>query len=237
MGYQFSKWRLSAHAYAYAALATPQAHEIARKQGLQDDPKTSPACLKCHATAYHESAGGTLKCYSLHEGVGCEACHGPGSDYSLEAIMTDPRAAKAAGLRQVTRQTCLGCHEDAHDKPFKFDEAVEEIAHATRMSKVSEAPRYETPLNMALSPDDREIYVACEASHTVIVIDVKTRRKVAEINVGHHPTDVTFSPDGTTVYVSNRLDDTVSVIDVPSRKVIATIDVSDEPHGVLTDAS
>jgi len=237
MGYQFSKWRLSAHAQAYAALATPQAYENARKQGLQDDPQSSPACLKCHTTAYHESAGGTLESYSLHEGVVCEACHGAGGNYSLEAIMTDPRAAKTAGLKQVTRQTCLECHKDTQDKPFNFDEAAEKIAHPISMSKVSEAPRYKTPLNMALSPDGREIYAACEASHTVIVVDVQTLRKVAEIEVGHHPTDVTVSPDGTRAYVSNRLDDTVSVIDVSSRKVTATIAVSDEPHGVLTDTS
>jgi len=88
---------------------------------------------------------------------------------------------------------------------------------------------------MALSPDGEEIYVACEASHTIIVVGVQTLQKIAEIEVGHHPTDVTFSPDGARAYVSNRLDDTVSVIDVSSREVIAIIPVGDEPHGVLTD--
>jgi YVTN family beta-propeller protein len=90
---------------------------------------------------------------------------------------------------------------------------------------------------MALSPNGQEIYVACEASHTVIVVGVQTLKKIAEIEVGHHPTDVTFSPDGARAYVSNRLDDTVSVIDVSSREVVTTIPVGDEPHGVLTDAS
>ncbi|MHC4459830.1 MAG: multiheme c-type cytochrome [Planctomycetota bacterium] len=237
MGYQFSKWRMSAHARAYAVLATAEAHAIARKQGLKGDPQTNIACLQCHTTAYHEPTEGVLEFYSLYEGVGCEACHGVGSSYYPEAIMRDRRAAKAAGLKEVTRQTCLGCHENSHNKSFAFDEAVEKIAHPTRAPAASQAPRYKTPLNMALSPDGKELYVACEASHTVIVVNVQTRQKVAEIQVGHHPTDVTFSPDGTKAYVSNRLDDTVSVIDVSARKVIATIPVGDEPHGVLTDAS
>ncbi|MCP4260955.1 MAG: beta-propeller fold lactonase family protein [Planctomycetes bacterium] len=242
MGFQFSKWRMSAHANAYAVLATKKAYEVAKKQGLKVSPQSSPKCLKCHSTAYHQPAKGAVEFYSLKEGVGCEACHGAGSNYYPEAIMTDPRAAKAAGLREVTRQTCFECHKDTiechqytEDKPFDFDKALEKIAHPTQPPKVSQAPRYKTPLNMALSPGGKEIFVACEASHTVIVVDVQKLKKVAEIKVGHHPTDVTFSPDGAKAYVSNRLDDTVSVINVPSRQVIATFSVGDEPHGLLTD--
>jgi YVTN family beta-propeller protein len=237
MGYQFSKWRMSAHASAYPVLATDEAYEIAKKQGLKDAPQTSPECLKCHTTAYHQPTKGVLESYSLYEGVGCEACHGAGNDYYPEAIMRDSRAAKASGLKEVTRQTCLECHQNAHDKPFDFDQAVKKIAHPTEPPAVIQEPQYKTPLNMALSPDGREIYIACEASHTVIVVSVQKLEKVAEIPVGRHPTDVTFSPDGTRSYVSNRLDDTVSVVDVHSRKVLATVPVGDEPHGVLTDAS
>ena len=89
--------------------------------------------------------------------------------------MRDPRAAKAAGLKEVTRETCLGCHENAHGKPFDFDEAVKKIAHPTEPLKVAQSPRYKTPLNMAISPDGREIYIACEAAHTVIVVSEPTR--------------------------------------------------------------
>jgi len=237
MGYQFSKWRMSAHARAYAALATAEAYEIAQKQDLKDDPQASPVCLKCHATAYHRPTEGETESFSVYEGVGCEACHGAGSHYYPEAIMRDARAAKAAGLKEVTRQTCLGCHENAHDKPFDYDGALKTIAHPTEPPKTSQIARYKTPLNMAISPNSEEIYVACEASHTLIVVSTQELRKIAEIEVGHHPTDVTFSPDGKRAYVSNRLDDTVSVVDVSSRKVVATIPVGDEPHGVLTDAS
>ena len=236
-GYQFSKWRLSKHAVAYAALATPEAYAIAKKQGVKTSPQASADCLKCHTAIFTDPAGGALDSYSPYEGVGCEACHGPGSNYSPQAIMTDPRAAEAAGLRQVTRQTCLPCHENAHGKPFDFDKAVEKISHPIVPPKAAEAPLYKTPLNMALSPNANELYVACEASHSVIVVDVRERRKIAEIQAGHHPTDVTFHPDGATAYVSNRLDDSVSIIDVPTRKVVETIPVGDEPHGVLTDAS
>ncbi|RPJ51012.1 MAG: hypothetical protein EHM23_34635, partial [Acidobacteria bacterium] len=91
-------------------------------------------------------------------------------------------------------------------------------------------------MNLVASPDGRELYVACESSNSVIVIDTATRTKIAEIQVGGQPADVTFHPEGKIAYVSNRLDDTVSVIDVASRQAVKTLPVGDEPHGVLTDA-
>jgi len=235
MGFQYSKWRMSGHARAYAVLGTETAYGIAEKKGLKEIPQRSKVCLKCHTTAYHDGAGGALESYALYEGVGCEACHGAGSVYSQEAIMMDKRSAKAAGLNEVTKETCLTCHEKAHNKTFDFDEAIKKIAHPTKMPKVVQKPCYKTPLNMALRPDGRELYITCEASHTVIVVDTQSLQKVAEIAVGHHPTDVTFSPCGSKAYVSNRLDDTLSVINVSDRKTIATIEVGDEPHGVLVD--
>jgi len=237
MGYQFSKWRLSPHAGAYAVLATPEAETIANEMGVKGNLQEHPACVKCHTTAHHEPAGGFLESFAISEGVGCEACHGAGSEYSHEAVMRDTRSARMAGLREVSRETCLACHDDAHGKPFDYEKALAAIAHPTEPPKVVEAPGYKTPLNMALSPDGKELYVACEASHTVIVVDAAARRKIAEIPAGGHPTDVAFSPDGSRAYVTNRLDDSVSVIHVAARKVIETIPVGDEPHGVLTDAS
>ena len=43
-------------------------------------------------------------------GVGCEACHGPGSDYFTWRIMKDPERATANGLWRPTREVCMRCH-------------------------------------------------------------------------------------------------------------------------------
>jgi YVTN family beta-propeller protein len=234
-GYQYSKWRSGPHANAYAVLATERAAAIAAEMGASDNPLTDAKCLTCHATAYHQPAGGALDSYQVYEGVGCEACHGAGSDYSPETVMRDKSAARLAGLREVTESTCNSCHADAHGKPFDYAEGLKRIAHPTEIPAPASEVRYKTPLNLAFSPDGGELYVTCEASHSVIVVDVATRKKIAEIPVGHHPTDVTFHPSGKWAYVSNRLDDTVLVISVSARKVVATIPVGDEPHGLLTD--
>ncbi len=235
MGYQFSKWRMSEHANAYAVLGTDRGKKIAQEMGEEGNPLTAQSCLKCHTTFAHDLSGGVTSSYDVFEGVGCEACHGPGSEYSREALMRDPQKAAHAGLKEVNPQTCLACHENAHGKPFDYETALAKVSHPTGPPPVVKSPQYKTPLNLALSPDARELYVTCEASHTVIVIDVVARRKVDEIVAGHHPTDVTFHPDGHRAYVSNRLDDSVSVISVPDRKVTHTLSVGDEPHGVLTD--
>ncbi len=235
MGYQYSKWRLSGHARAYAVLGSKAGYAMAAKEKVTGNPQTNDACLVCHAPGVMHSEESFLPGSDLTDGVGCESCHGPGSEYSPEAVMRDKPAAKAAGLLPVNKKTCLRCHENAHGRRFDYVAAMERIAHPTKLPEPEAAVRYKTPLNLALSPDGRELYVACEASHTVIVIDVALRKTVAEIEVGGQPNDVTFSPDGTRAIVSNRLDDSVSVIGVAARRVLQTVPVGDEPHGVLFD--
>jgi YVTN family beta-propeller protein len=239
-GHQFSRWRMGPHAEAFARLATAEAQSLARKRGVQGDPQRSQYCLKCHTTPYARPAAGCAPSFSLDEGVGCESCHGPGSDHARQAAAAgsgDPRrtgAANSAVPLKAGRDSCTGCHQQ---KDFQYEVALRRIAHPTKLPKEPDEPRYKTPIRLALRPDGRELYVACEASSTVIVVDALRREKAAEIPVGGQPTGLCFSPDGARAYVSNRLDDTVSVIDVGRRQVVGALRVGGEPHGVLTDRS
>jgi YVTN family beta-propeller protein len=237
MGYQFSRWRMSAHARAFGVLATPAAYAMAEKEGLAEEPQKSPACLKCHATAFNLAPGAALTTYSPAEGIGCEHCHGPGSEYMNEAIMLDKAAAAAAGLKTATKSTCLECHEQAHGKSFDLDKAWSMTAHPSQAHAAAPEPVYKTPIRMAFRPDGKELFVACEASGSVAVVDPAGRRKIAEIPVGGQATDIAFSSDGRFAYVTSRLNDSVAVIDVAGRKVIRTFPVGDEPHGLRTDRS
>ncbi|MBM3748682.1 MAG: hypothetical protein FJW34_23140, partial [Acidobacteria bacterium] len=228
MGHQYSLWRTSAHSRGWAVLGIARSYEIAAKRKLAEEPVRSGECLKCHSTGYGAPQAAS---WGVEEGVGCEACHGAGSDYMAEATMRDPRAARGAGLNPAPREACGRCHA------AKFDtaEGLKKIAHPTRLPAAADNPRYRTPLNLALRPGGRELYVACEGSDSVVVVDLASRKKVAEIPVGGNPADVTFSPDGQRAFVSNRLDDTVSVIDAAVRRVVKVLPVGDEPHGVLVD--
>lgn len=235
-GFQFSKWRLSDHAKAYAVLSSSRGYELAKEAGVSGNPQESIECLKCHATGAGAQSLAFGKQFDLRDGIQCEACHGAGADYSTEAIMLDRGAAMASGLLPVTEKTCRSCHEQAHGKTFIHEDAVKLIAHPTRPQvKVADEPAYKNPLNLAFTPDGAELWVTCEASACVAVVDPASRSKVAEIPVGGQPHDVTFSPDGRRAFVSNRLDDSVSVIDAATRRVVATVPVGDEPHGLLAD--
>ena len=121
-GNQYSKWLLSAHAKAWATLATPEAKVMARLSGLPDDPEQAPLCLGCHATAAETEAWERDPTFRLEDGVQCEKCHGPGSEYMAEDVMRDPEKARRAGLRRFTKRDtidgryippegqCLICH-------------------------------------------------------------------------------------------------------------------------------
>lgn len=231
MGHQYSIWRMSPHARAWSVLATPEAYARAAKKGVAGDPQSAPECLKCHSTglgAVHAAAS------TVDEGVTCEACHGPGSDYMDEAIMRDKRGAVQAGLKTPGPDTCRGCHGG------KFDAAagMQKIAHPSKPPAAANGDpvaRYKNPLNMALRPGGNELWVTCEAADSVMVVDTVTRKPVAEIPVGGMPIEVAFTPDGKLAFVSSRHDDTVSVIDAASRKVVKTLVAGDEPHGLLVD--
>jgi YVTN family beta-propeller protein len=238
-GFQFSAWRRSPHASAYAVLSTSRAQEIASEAGLSGNPQHSPECLRCHTTGAGSTADSFLKGFDPRDGVQCESCHGPGSDYSPEAVMLDRAAARAKGLWQVDARTCAPCHEQAHGKPFHYAEAVKAIAHPARPPSAERATaadgHHKNPLNLALTPDGRELWVTCEAAASVIVVNPATRAKILEIAVGGQPHDVCFAPDGQRAFISNRLDDTVSVVEVATHQVVATLEVGDEPHGLIVD--
>lgn len=129
-GDQWKIWTESPHARAYETLASTAAAKIAADMGL-GDPQQEAACLKCHATkaslgedvVVNEKAN-----YADSEGVGCEACHGPGSDYKARKVMLDPEAARAAGL--VMNTGCRKCHNKESPTFRKFDYETQWVAIA-----------------------------------------------------------------------------------------------------------
>ena len=129
-GEQFRIWEESAHAKAYATLATDKAKEIAKAKGIAD-PQKSDACLKCHVTAHGVSEDLLTAKFSHEEGVGCESCHGPGSLYKKRSVMKDREKAMALGMVIPDAETCKQCHNEESPtyKPFDYEERWKQIAH------------------------------------------------------------------------------------------------------------
>ncbi len=109
---------------------------------------------------------------------------------------------------------------------------------------LDELERYAVrPFAVAITPDKTRIYVTCEGSEMVTVIDVprllsyvrahpgphaqdlsaSANYVVTRIAVGHDPRGVAFTHDGHGLLVANRLEDTISVIDTRSNRVVSTI--------------
>jgi YVTN family beta-propeller protein len=89
---------------------------------------------------------------------------------------------------------------------------------------------------MASSPDGRLLYVACQDSDEVRVVNVESREVIRSIPVGHMPRGVALSPDGRQLYITNAWSDTVSVIDTTTLQVVQTLPTGAEPSGVVSDS-
>ena len=109
-GHQFSLWRTSAHARAYASLWSPVAKKITELSGIPEEPQEAAMCLGCHATAYDAEAWEKEDTFFLEDGVQCELCHGPGSEYMAKDIMMNPSKAMMNGLMMPDETGCMRCH-------------------------------------------------------------------------------------------------------------------------------
>ena len=134
-GAQFKVWSSSRHANAYATLATPEAKKIAKEKGIED-PQKSAACLTCHVTGAGAPKDMFAASFKVEtEGVGCETCHGPGSEFKSMKIMKDIRAgkidAKTVGFTKYKPEDCKSCHNPKSPtyKEFKYEEFWKKIEH------------------------------------------------------------------------------------------------------------
>lgn len=93
-------------------------------------------------------------------------------------------------------------------------------------------PTCKRPRHMQLTPDGKQLLVACGESHAADVIDVATRKSLRKLPLGDDPEAFDLSPDGKTLYVTNEDDGELSMIDVASGKVLRKVQVGKEPEGV-----
>jgi hypothetical protein len=126
-GAQFTKWEKRGHSISYDVLTQDISLPIAKQMDVEN-PAESPGCLNCHAPLFDKAPE------FKEEGVTCEVCHGPGSDYKSLSIMKDHEKAAANGLieyknQEDIKQQCLTCHENAHGIAFDFEASWELIQH------------------------------------------------------------------------------------------------------------
>ena len=110
-------------------------------------------------------------------------------------------------------------------------------AQAENHSTREEFVNYASPLELLFSPDGARLYVLCQQSQEVRVLDAATLASIKTISVGGLPRGMALSAKGDRLYVTNSWDDTLSVIDTSALAVTATWHVGAEPSGVAADTS
>ena len=95
---------------------------------------------------------------------------------------------------------------------------------------------YIAPHTLRLGPDGM-IYITCENSAVVAVIDPSTHKVVDAIDSGStNGHRLVISPDGQRLYTENEEDGTVSVIDLPARKLLGKIETPRPLAGIAISA-
>ena len=106
---------------------------------------------------------------------------------------------------------------------------------AAKQSAATLKERYLSPLEIASSPDGHLLYVVCQDSDEVRVVDVQSTKVVGSIAVGRMPRGIAMSADGQRMFVTNAWSDNVSVIDTAALQIVGTMPTGPEPSGVVLD--
>lgn len=119
---EYSTWVVKdKHAQAYSVLSNPVATRMAKILALPSSADTAPKCLACHALDV--PADQRARTFDAADGVSCESCHGPASNWlgphttkgwthqqSIDAGMRDERDLIHRS------ETCLSCHLGTREK-------------------------------------------------------------------------------------------------------------------------
>jgi hypothetical protein len=124
---EFADWERSKHAKAFELLKAGARKAAKHKADLEVDKDytRSDKCIKCHTTGYNRPGGYvSLSETPTRAGIGCEMCHGPGSEYRLihrskhAGFTREEVMAAGQTYGSVDPKVCRQCHEN-EDTPMQ----------------------------------------------------------------------------------------------------------------------
>ena len=127
----FNIWQNSGHSNAFAALVTAKRPALRQFDG---------ECVVCHVIGFQYDTGYRDDKQTAHlKNVGCESCHGPGSEHiknknnqKLHALMNPWKRQPGENDKQHKNrvdQSCQKCHDTDNDVHWDFDKKWPKVAH------------------------------------------------------------------------------------------------------------
>ncbi len=125
---EFKTWKTKdKHSLAYSNLLGPRGQKMAGLLGIQNITSLEAGCIGCHGAGQAEASNGTKdRLFDPNDGVSCENCHGPSSNWSgpharpeFRDVSSEDREKKGlVDLRIPSRQAdqCLSCHIGKSDE-------------------------------------------------------------------------------------------------------------------------
>jgi len=110
-----------------------------------------------------------------------------------------------------------------------------EVTPVAAQLSAMEQEGYPSPLELLLSPDGARLYVLCQGTGEMRVLDAASGRTLQTTPVGRQPRGISFSTEGRRIFVVNSWDDTVTVIDTQTGQLRATWKAGFEPSSVVED--
>ncbi len=109
--------------------------------------------------------------------------------------------------------------------------AIIDLASRKMVGSIDVSP-YQAPHGIQVDASGK-LYVACDLSRKVLILDPRKRSVVAAIDVEGTGHWLALLPDGSKLYVANKTDKPfVSVVDVKSRKMIGSVPVPNGTQGI-----
>jgi hypothetical protein len=126
-GRQLDIWKESKHSKAFQTLQTERADAIAKEKGFNTPAAETEACLKCHVSGYDVDASLLGAKFKMEDGVQCETCHGPGSEYRNLKVMQSREESIAKGLLVYENigDLCIQCHNE--ESPTHVEQDFNEL--------------------------------------------------------------------------------------------------------------
>jgi YVTN family beta-propeller protein len=175
---------------------------VANSDFFGDRPKINPATL------VHVPDMTTISDFPA-----CDMPHGSRSNHAGTAIYltcmhSDEILEFDTGKLAFTRRAMAG-----PGMPAAAGAAAATMAGMDHSAHTAPADSSCQPTYVAVSPDDRSLYIACNHSNKMEVMDVATLTVQRRVPTGLGAYNVDLSPDGTVLVVTNKKGQSVSLID------------------------